>query len=197
MAMIARRSVLAVTVGAAAATLAAAMLLRKPSAPPVATLTPDAPVKLRGLAALHPLDAPRALPAIGFVDDTGAARSLRDYAGKTVVLNLWATWCAPCVAEMPALAALARQGAERGIVVLPLSSDRGGAAVVQRFYRDHGIAGLPVLLDPKGAAGEALGARGLPTTLLIDAQGRERAMVEGAADWAAPEVAAKLLALAS
>ncbi len=197
MAVIARRSVLAAGLAAAAATLATAMLLRKPSGPEVARLAPDASaVRLQGMAALRPVDPPRALPAISFLDDAGASRSLRDYAGKTVLLNLWATWCAPCVAEMPALAALARDGAAQDIVVLPLSSDAGGAEAVRKFFAAHGITGLPVLLDPKGAAGEALGIRGLPTTLLIDAQGRERARLEGAADWAAPDAAAKLLALA-
>ncbi len=198
MAVIARRSVLAAAGGAAAATLAAAMLLRKPAAPPVVTLTPDTPaeaVRLQSIAALHPVDPPRALPAITFVDGSGAVHALRDYAGKGVLLNLWATWCAPCVAEMPSLAALAR-AAGPDLVVLPLSTDRGGADVVQRFYRAHGIAGLPVLLDAKGAATEALGARGLPTTLIIDRKGRERARLEGGADWSAPAALAAVRKLA-
>ena len=70
--------------------------------------------------------------------------------------------------------------------MLALSSDRGGAAVVERFYKERGIRDLAVLLDPRGEASRALGARGLPTTLVIDRKGRERVRVEGPADWAAP-----------
>ena len=197
MAVIVRRSVLAGAAGAAAVTVAAALLLRKPAAPPVPSLRPDsAPeqVRLQDIAALHPTTPPRALPAIGFVDATGAAHQLAAYAGRPVLLNLWATWCPPCVAELPALAALARTAAT-ALAVLPLSSDRGGAARVAGFFRSHAITGLPVLLDPNGAAVEALAARGLPTTLLIDGEGRERARLEGAADWAAPDVLAALLRL--
>ena len=73
-----------------------------------------------------------------------------------MVINLWATWCVPCVEEMPSLAALSKTLAPDDIAVLPLSSDRGGARVVEAFYQDHGITGLPVLLDPKGAAGTHL-----------------------------------------
>ena len=89
----------------------------------------------------------------------GTVRTIGDYAGKGVVLNLWATWCVPCVAEMPALDTLA--GAVQGsrVVVLPLSSDRGGAAAVERFCATGGEH-LPVLLDPGGAAARAWGCGG-------------------------------------
>jgi thiol-disulfide isomerase/thioredoxin len=188
MEVIARRTVLVGAGVVAGASLAAALLLRKPPGPPVLTLRPDAApeaVHLQSLDALRPVDPPRALPEIVYTDADGTPHGLRDLRGRMVVLNLWATWCPPCVAEMPSLAALAR-AAGADVAVLPLSSDHGGAAVVARFYRDHGITGLPVALDPKGAALEALGARGLPTTLILDAEGRERGRLEGAADWAAP-----------
>ena len=105
-----------------------------------------------------------------------------------MVLNLWATWCPPCVAEMPALDRLQGAVMSDGIAVLPLSSDRGGNAQVQSFYAARGITRLGVWLDPRGAAGRALGVRGLPTTVLIDPRGRERARLEGAAEWDAPEM---------
>ena len=82
-----------------------------------------------------------------------------------MVVNLWATWCAPCVAEMPALEVLSKVLAPQDIAVLPLSSDRGGADVVRAWYQQHGITGLPVLLDPKGALVKAFNARGIPTTV--------------------------------
>ena len=196
MTVIARRSMLAAA-GVAAGTVAAVMWLRK-SAAPVLTLRPDATpaaVRLQGMAALQPVDPPQPVGAIGFVDATGATHSLREYAGKGAVLNLWANWCAPCVAEMPSLARLARAGAAQGLVVLPLSSDRGGAEVVRQFFSAHGITDLPVALDPSGAASEALGTRGLPTTLLIDRTGHARARLEGAADWGAPGALAAIRSL--
>ena len=100
---------------------------------------------------------------------------------------MWATWCVPCVREMPALDDLAALVAKDGIVVLPVSSDRGGAAVVQRFYADRGIKNLPVLLDPRSQMAHQLGVNGIPTTLLIDRGGNELGWLEGAADWSSTD----------
>lgn len=127
------------------------------------------------------------VPAFQFTTADGTVHTLADYAGLGVVLNLWATWCVPCVAEMPALDALARLVAGDGVAVLTLSSDRGGAPPVERFYREKGIQTLPILLDPRGDAARALGARGIPTTLLIDRAGKEQGRLEGAADWASAD----------
>jgi thiol-disulfide isomerase/thioredoxin len=183
MRMTTRRAALTAAGALAAATLAAVALLRKP-APDV--LTPRAPeaVRLQDMAALVPTDPPRPPPAASFTDAAGATHGLGEFAGKVVVVNLWATWCQPCIAELPSLAALARRGAAEGIVVLPISSDHGGAAVVRHYYAAHGIEDLGVWLDPKGDVAQALGARGIPTTLIIDRQGRERTRLEGGADWA-------------
>lgn len=142
------------------------------------------------LAATRPHAEGRPVPPFGFTLADGTARSLADYAGQGVVLNLWATWCAPCVAEMPALDELARQVGSDRIAVLALSSDRGGAAAVERFYRKVGVRDLAILLDPGAAAARAVGARGLPTTLLLDRSGAERARLEGAADWASADALA-------
>ena len=123
------------------------------------------------------------MPAFSWTLGDGTVRSVGDYSGRGIVLNLWATWCVPCVAEMPALDALAAAVASSGVVVLPLSSDRGGAKAVERFYAERGVKTLTVALDPRGAAARALGATGIPTTVLIDAAGRERGRVEGGAEW--------------
>ena len=160
----------------AAGTVAALGVARKPLAAG----------SMQDLAALRPARKDAAVPEVHFTAADGAARTLADYAGHGVVLNLWATWCPPCVAEMPALDRLARELRAERVAVLALSSDRGGAAVVERFYKERGIRDLAVLLDPRGEASRALGARGLPTTLVIDRKGRERVRVEGPADWAAP-----------
>ena len=194
MRVIARRAVLAGAGTLAASSLAAAILLRKPV--PHVVLTPaDAPPALRGIDALKRIAPARAMPAITFRDAAGAAHTLAGFKGKGVVLNVWATWCAPCVAEMPSLAVLAGRLAASGIVVVPLSIDRNGAPAVQAFYAAHHVAGLGVWTDAQGDAGRALGIAGVPTTFVIDRQGRGTAMLEGGADWGTDAAATAVRAL--
>jgi len=133
-----------------------------------------------------------AMPAIAFTDAAGREHGLSDFAGRGLVINLWATWCPPCVREMPALDALAATLGPEGIAVLPLSSDRGGLAVVQAFYQRTGLRHLGIWLDPGATATRALGARGLPTTVIVDRGGRERARLEGDAEWDAPDFMAAI-----
>jgi thiol-disulfide isomerase/thioredoxin len=136
-------------------------------------------------------EATRPLPGFTFLNAEGAEKTLADFPGQGLVINFWATWCPPCVAEMPALERLGRELAAERIAVLPLSSDRGGRAVVEAFYQRVGLTSLGIWLDPRGAAARATGARGLPTTIIVDRQGQERARLEGDAAWdTAPFVAA-------
>ncbi len=125
----------------------------------------------------------RPLPAVPFFDKTGAARTFADHRGRGLVINFWATWCAPCVKEMPDLDRLNARLKDEGIEVLPLSSDREGASLVEKFYDRIGLKTLPVLLDRAGAVGRALQVKGLPTTILADREGREVARVIGQAAW--------------
>jgi len=186
----ARRAALGIL---AAGTVAGGLMLRKPAQP--ATLTPntgpDPEVPpLQDISALRTFTLPRAMPAITWHDADGRPHTLAELAGRGVVLNLWATWCAPCVAELPSLAAFARQAAADNIAVLALSVERGGAPTVARYFSIHGIEGLAVLTDPMSAAAQTLGTRGVPTTLVIDRQGRERGRLEGGADWSTPQALA-------
>lgn len=145
----------------------------------------------------HRRAAPRRLPDLSFLDEAGGTRHLADWHGRIVVLNLWATWCQPCVAEMPALAALARQVALAGdIAVLPVSIDHGGVDVVRRFYHAHGIADLPVLSDPHMQIPTALREEGVPVTLVIDRAGREMVRIVGPVRWDPASAPARLRALA-
>jgi thiol-disulfide isomerase/thioredoxin len=132
----------------------------------------------------------RPVPPLTFLDADGKERNPGDFGGRGLVINLWATWCPPCVAEMPALDRLQAMVEREGIVVLPLSSDRGGRAQVEPFYQRVGLRHLGIWLDPRGAAARALGARGLPTTVILDRTGQERARLEGEAEWDAPELVA-------
>lgn len=125
----------------------------------------------------------RPLPEFQFFDEAGATLTAASHTGRALVVNFWATWCPPCVAEMPAFDRAQALLQDEGIRVLPLSSDRGGAAQVRPFYERLGLRHLPILLDPRGAAARAFGARGLPTTVIINRAHREVARLEGEAVW--------------
>jgi thiol-disulfide isomerase/thioredoxin len=139
---------------------------------------------------------PRPLAPTAFTDAEGAPKTVADFAGQGLVINFWATWCPPCVAEMPALDRLAAMLAPEGILVLALSSDRGGRAQVEPFYQRTGVRHLGTWLDPRSAAARGLGVRGLPTTVIVDRAGRERARLEGSAEWDQPRLVAAVRRLA-
>jgi peroxiredoxin len=128
-------------------------------------------------------DAPKPLPALDIKDQDGKPVTLDSLAGKAVVLNLWASWCMPCVAELPALDRLVPKARAMGIEVVALSLDRGGKVTVVNTYARLGITSLAIRTDETRRAAETLGAPGLPTTLLLDAKGREVARLMGAAEW--------------
>lgn len=134
-----------------------------------------------------PIDPPRPAPVLDVVDAAGRRVSLADFRGRVVVLNLWATWCVPCVKEMPALDRLQADLGGPGFQVVALSLDRGGRPVVEAFFHKQGLGSLPIYLDPSAVALRALKPRGLPTSLLIDRDGNEVGRLEGAADWDSPE----------
>ncbi len=162
------------------------------SAPAGATdADPAAPPPLDGpMARFTPTDPPTPIAAFGWSRLDGTPERLADLAGRHVLLNLWATWCAPCVAELPTLARLAaRLGGDR-FAVRAVAIDRGGAYAVAPFLARQGLTELPVGVDPAGAAPRALGMRGLPTTVLIDPAGRELGRLAGDADWDGPEAVA-------
>jgi thiol-disulfide isomerase/thioredoxin len=141
-------------------------------------------------------DPPRELPGFGFTDASGREHGVAGFRGEVLVINLWATWCPPCVAEMPTLDRLQAMLAGIGVRVLALSQDRGGAPVVTRFYEQTGVRHLGIWLDPRGAAARLLGARGLPTTLVVTRDGREAMRLVGEAEWDAPEMVRLIRAIA-
>jgi thiol-disulfide isomerase/thioredoxin len=143
---------------------------------------PQRPARAQPIGTLRE-EGPKPLPEFALTDPEGVRREIGHFRGKGVVLNLWATWCPPCVEEMPALDRLSSLLAGDGILVIPASSDRGGRAQVEPFYARTGIRNLGIWLDPGSAAMRAFKARGLPTTILIDREGRERGRLEGAAAW--------------
>lgn len=115
--------------------------------------------------------------------------SLVSARGRGVVLNFWATWCIPCVREMPALDALVAKLKDRGVDVIAVSEDRGALNKVPAFFKDKNIENLDLYFDQRGQLSRKLGIDGLPTTLLIDATGREVGRVKGVLEWDADEIA--------
>jgi thiol-disulfide isomerase/thioredoxin len=137
-------------------------------------------------------DSPAAVPELQFTDGEGKPRTLMDFYGKVVLLNLWATWCLPCRKEMPTLDRLQASLGGPDFQVVTLSIDRGGADVVRRFFAEIGIQHLAVHVDTSGKAGFALGTAGLPTTLLINRRGEELGRLVGPAEWDAADMVAFL-----
>ena len=134
---------------------------------------------------VHP--EPKPVGDINFVDAEGTPRSLADWKGRVVLVNLWATWCGPCREEMPALAELQRQLGSEDFEVVAISLDRQGAEVAKPFLEDVGAEALELYLDPSTEVLAQFKAVGLPASMLIDRSGREVGRMFGPADWASPE----------
>ena len=138
--------------------------------------------------------APEKLPTAPFVDAEGRERTLADWKGKVVLLNLWATWCAPCRKEMPALDRLQADLGSEKFEVVAVSVDRTGIEGARKFLGEINVMRLAVLADPTARMATTLKAIGLPATLLIDAEGHEIGRMVGPAEWDAPEAKALIRA---
>lgn len=130
-----------------------------------------------------------------FADAEGRPRDLGQWKGKVVLLNLWATWCAPCRKEMPDLARLQAALGSTEFEVVALSVDRKGLAASQAFLTETGATALAAYVDPESKSLAAIQALGLPATLLVDRKGNEAARLLGPADWSSPEAQAMIKAL--
>ncbi|EQB05900.1 thioredoxin [Sphingobium quisquiliarum P25] len=128
-----------------------------------------------------------AAPDFSFTGPDGKDAALQDFAGKPVLVNLWATWCAPCVAEMPTLDSLAKAYKKDGLAVLTISQDSQGESVVKPFFAKHKLPNLQGWTDPENQFGFHFATGMLPTSVLYDRQGKEMARVVGALDWNSKE----------
>jgi len=137
-------------------------------------------------------DERRPLPALRFLDGSERTVGLSDFRGRFVLLNVWATWCGPCREEMPSLDRLQAMLGGPDFVVVPLSIDLDGLAAVRDFYAELGLEELGIYLDEHHMAVPSLGVIGIPTTLLVDPQGREIGRKAGPAEWDSPEVVAAI-----
>ncbi|KQP37327.1 TlpA disulfide reductase family protein [Pseudorhodoferax sp. Leaf274] len=128
------------------------------------------------------------MPALCFADAAGGERCLSDWRGQAVLLSLWATWCAPCKAELPELDRLQAQLGGQGLAVVALSLDRHGAPRVRAFLQRERLGHLQVFVDPEMNALAAAGVRAIPAALLVDAGGVVVHRFAGPVDWSAPDV---------
>ena len=139
------------------------------------------------------LEAPVAVPDAVLLDAEDGAHSLADYKGKWVVLNFWATWCAPCRREMPSLERL--QAAVPELAVVPVATGRNAVEGIKRFFEEAGVKSLPILRDPQSEFAHAMGVMGLPVTVIINPEGQEVARLIGDAEWDSDSAKAVLGAL--
>ena len=141
------------------------------------------------LAALNGTGTGRGYSAMKFIDAEGNARTLKDFAGKTLLVNFWASWCIPCRAEMPALDHLASQMNDEDFMVLPINLDLGSGGIdkARAFLAEGQWENLPLYADPTFEAFKQLQtsavALGLPSTLLLDRNGCELGVLQGPAEW--------------
>ncbi|MDX2308912.1 MAG: TlpA disulfide reductase family protein [Hyphomicrobium sp.] len=146
-----------------------------------------------GLIGFVKRSPPIALAEVAFKDEAGRDLKLSDFKGRTVLLNLWATWCTPCRHEMPSLDRLqADLGSDR-FEVVALSLDRAGAQAARKFYDEIGVKNLKLYIDSTMRAGNTLKAVGMPTTILVTADGKEAGRLPGPAEWDSAE-AKKIIA---
>ena len=130
---------------------------------------------------------PLEIPGFEFQDKEGSTKTLADWSGKVVLLNLWATWCAPCREEMPYLDELKHKLGGDNFDVVTISIDRGGISKPQRFFDEIKIKNLALYHDKTSRLGSKLRAFGMPTTILINKEGKEIGRLVGPAEWASDD----------
>ncbi len=176
--MVLKKSVVIKLVFAVLATVLAVTYMTHRATATTATVESEAPAKEK--EEFEQLE-------ITFLDGNGKPKNLDVYRGKLILLNLWATWCAPCVKEMPALSDLQREFGKDGLVVVTLSAD-GNVDLIREFYKARNINNLPLYRDQQMKTFIQLEAKGLPVTSLLGVDGNEIERFEGYVDWTKPEI---------
>ncbi len=141
--------------------------------------------------------APIASSDVGFTNADGSDMTLADFNGKYVLVNFWATWCAPCRKEMPQLSALQTQLQGDSFEVVTIATGRNPRPAMEAFFDDIGVDNLPLHTDARQALARSMGVLGLPVTLILDPEGHEIGRLQGDADWASDSAIALLTALSA
>lgn len=144
---------------------------------------------------LETVDDPKAFADQQVQVADGSYQRLSAYKGKALLINFWASWCAPCRAEMKDLVALQAQVGSDDFEVMAINADRGGLKMAARTLEDWGVLGLALYADPKMALLQEYATKGLPTSLIVSKEGRIIAQYLGELDWDAPEAIAYFKAL--
>ncbi len=148
--------------------------------------------EMRGLV-LH--EAPVAASTLPYLHEDDTEGALADYAGRHVLLNFWATWCAPCREEMPSLQNLQTQLGGEDFAVVTLATGRNPPQAIARFFEEIGVQDLPRHRDINQQIAREMGVFGLPITVILDPEGREIARLRGDAHWDSPEAIALIEAI--
>lgn len=138
--------------------------------------------------AMHPSSSSSNSSEIPFVDQNQKQLTLNQFKGKPLIVNFWATWCPVCVKKMGTLNRFAEKFQAQGGQVLAISQDNGGIAAVRPYYARNGYKNLAIYIEASGHLSSSFGVRGLPTTIFLDAQGKEVGRLEGGVDWDSNEV---------
>src|SRR4030043_372060 len=136
---------------------------------------------------INPIKGNKKAPDLSLKDLNGKEVEIKQFKGKVIFLNFWATWCGPCKEEMPGMEFLHRQFKEKDFLLLTISVDYEGIRPVQEFINKHQYT-FPVLLDPKGETLDLFEVKGIPTTFLIDKKGKMLGKAIGPRDWKSIEV---------
>lgn len=171
----------------------AALLCATPAAAGVADALEAAKTGEMEKLVVH--DAPRDRLETPFVDGEGRDVSIADFEGRVVLVNFWATWCPPCLKEMPSLDRLAAERSGEQFAVVAISTDRGDAEKPRRWLAENGIEALGLYHDARLRLAQEAALLGQPTTLILDRQGREVARYTGEAHWDGPDAWAAISAV--
>jgi thiol-disulfide isomerase/thioredoxin len=149
---------------------------------------PDLTPFLKGdMEKLVPADAPATLPEAALIDETDAPHGLEEFRGKVLLLNFWATWCAPCRKELGALDRLQAELGGEQFQVVTIATGRNPVPLIQKLFAEEKIERLPILRDPNQAFARASGVLALPVSLIVDRDGNEIGRLMGDAAWDSPE----------
>ncbi|WP_424989870.1 TlpA family protein disulfide reductase [Fluviibacterium sp. S390] len=140
-------------------------------------------------------ETPKPVSEQAFWDVDGSTLTLADFEGEIVLLNFWATWCAPCRKEMPGLNRIQAEMGDDGFRVVTLATGRNNPAGIDRFFSEYGITHLPRYTDPKQAVAREMSILGLPITVILNRDGQEIARLRGDAEWDSDSARAILTAL--